>query len=79
VCNPPFGKQLSRPEDIGPLYQRFLLECDRVLRPGSRSVLLVSDQAALKDAAAALNWEHERQVRVRILGQPAFVSAWTKD
>jgi len=79
VCNPPFGKQLSRPEDIGPLYQRFLRECERVLRPGGRSVLLASDQAALKDAAYALNWECERQVRVRILGQPAFVSAWRKD
>jgi tRNA (guanine6-N2)-methyltransferase len=79
VCNPPFGKQLSRPEDIGPLYHRFLRECDRVLRPGGRSVLLVSDQTALRDAAAAVNWDYERQVRVRILGQPAFLSVWTKD
>jgi tRNA (guanine6-N2)-methyltransferase len=79
VCNPPFGKQLGRPEEIAPLYQRFLRECDRVLRPGGRSVLLASDQSALREAAAAVNWDFERQVRVRILGQPAFLSAWTKD
>src|SRR5438105_1408482 len=47
LCNPPFGKQLGRPEDIGPLYRRFLSECERVLRPRGRAVLLASDQAAL--------------------------------
>jgi 23S rRNA G2445 N2-methylase RlmL len=79
VCNPPFGKQLSRPEEIGPLYRRFLGECDRILRPRGRAVLLASDQTALKDAAAAVNWKLERQFRVRILGQPAFLSVWIKD
>ncbi len=79
VCNPPFGKQLSRPEEIGPLYRRSLQECDRVLRPGGRAVLLVSDPTALKDAANAVSWNYERQIRLRILGQPAFMSAWTKD
>jgi len=79
VCNPPFGKQLSLPEDIGPLYRHFLRECDRVLRPNGRAVLLASDQAALKDAAAAVSWNYVRQYRVRILGQPAFISVWTKE
>jgi tRNA G10 N-methylase Trm11 len=78
LCNPPFGKQLSRPEEIGPLYRRFLRECDRVLRPRGRVVLLVSDPTALKDAAAAIDWKLERQFRVRILGQPAFLSVWAK-
>src|SRR5262249_39951081 len=34
ISNPPFGKQLGRPEDIGPLYRQALREYDRVLRPG---------------------------------------------
>jgi hypothetical protein len=42
-------------------------------------VLLASDQAALKDAAAAVDWKLLGQFRVRVLGQPAFLSAWTKD
>lgn len=79
LCNPPFGKQLGRPEEIGPLYQRFVPECNRVLRPGGRAVLLVSDQASLKQAAASVGWNLVRQFRVRVLGQPAFLSLWKKD
>jgi 23S rRNA G2445 N2-methylase RlmL len=79
VCNPPFGKQLGHPEDIRPLYRRFLNACDRVLHRRGRAVVLVSDQAALKDAAAAVGWSRLRQTRVRILGQPAFLSVWVKD
>ena len=79
LCNPPFGKQLSRPEEIGPLYRRFVPECDRVLRPGGRAVLLVGDQATLKEAAASVGWNLVRQFRVRVLGQPAFLSLWKKD
>jgi tRNA (guanine6-N2)-methyltransferase len=79
LCNPPFGKQLSRPEEIGPLHQRFVPECDRVLRPGGRAVLLVGDQAILKEAAASVGWNLVRQFRVRVLGQPAFLSLWKKD
>ena len=33
VCNLPFGKQLSSPEEIGPLYYDAIPEMDRVLRP----------------------------------------------
>src|SRR5439155_3721538 len=77
ICNPPFGKQLGRPEDIGPLYRRFLTECDRILHRRGRAVLLASDQSALKEAAAAVGWNRVRQARIRVLGQPAFVSVWT--
>jgi 23S rRNA G2445 N2-methylase RlmL len=79
VSNPPFGKQLGRPEEVGPLYRRALAEQDRVLRPGGRAVLLVSDYPALRDAARAVGWRPERQLRVRILGQRAVVSAWRKE
>lgn len=79
LSNPPFGKQLSRPEEVGPLYRRALAEQDRVLRPGGRAVLLVSDEAALREAARAVGWKSERQLRVRILGQRAALTVWRKE
>jgi 23S rRNA G2445 N2-methylase RlmL len=79
ICNPPFGKQLGRPEEIRLLYRGVLRECDRVLRPRGRGVLLVSDVAALKEATAAVNWKHVRHFRVRVLGQMASLSVWRKE
>jgi 23S rRNA G2445 N2-methylase RlmL len=79
VSNPPFGKQLGRPEEIRPLYERTVAEQDRVLRLGGRAVLLVSDYPALRDAARAVGWKAERQLQVRILGQRATVSVWRKE
>jgi tRNA (guanine6-N2)-methyltransferase len=78
VSNPPFGKQLSRPEEVGPLYRQMMLEYERVLRPGGRAVLLAADAAALNDAARAVGWQRQRQLRVRVLGLPATVSVWRK-
>jgi tRNA (guanine6-N2)-methyltransferase len=78
VCNPPFGKQLSRPDQVGPLYRRVLREADRVLRPAGRAVLLVSDLAALKEAIRPLGWKQEQMLKVRILGQPAALGVWRK-
>jgi 23S rRNA G2445 N2-methylase RlmL len=78
VSNPPFGKQLGRPEDIGPLYERMVRAYDRVLRPFGRAVLLVSELALLKEAAQAVSWKLLQQLRVRILGQQAMVSVWRK-
>src|SRR5262249_41161792 len=69
VTNPPFGKQLSDPESVGPLYRAALREYDRVLRPTGRAVLLVSDTAALREAARGVSWKQARQLRVRVLGQ----------
>jgi 23S rRNA G2445 N2-methylase RlmL len=79
ICNPPFGKQLSTPEEIGPLYQSAMTEWDRVLRPRGRAVVLVSDLGALKDAAKAVGWKSTGQLQVRVLGQRAFVTIWKKD
>lgn len=73
ISNPPFGKQMSKPEEIGQLYQDMLLEYHRVLRPRGKAVLLVSDLLALREAAAALGWKRGRQVRVRVLGQAAAI------
>jgi 23S rRNA G2445 N2-methylase RlmL len=79
LCNPPFGKQLGEPEEIPALYRGLLRECDRVLRPHGRAVLLVSDSPALSEAATAVAWKQERRLRVRILGEPAHLACWRKD
>jgi tRNA (guanine6-N2)-methyltransferase len=78
ISNPPFGKQLGEPEEIGPLYQRVVAELDRVLRPGGVVVLLVANFGALKEAAKAVHWKAVRQLRVRVLGQWATMSVWRK-
>jgi 23S rRNA G2445 N2-methylase RlmL len=78
VSNPPFGKQLSRPEDIEPLYGRVLVEYDRVLKPFGRAVLLVANVRILAEATRAIGWKPVRQLRVRVLGQPAVLSVWRK-
>ena len=82
LSNPPFGKQLGEPEEIGPLYTRMVREYDRVLRPGGRAVLLVADQGLLRDALRAgepeARWKGQRQVTVRVLGQRTVISVWRK-
>ena len=78
VSNPPFGKQLSSPEAVGPLYGAMLREYDRVLRPGGGAVLLVSAGAALRAAARRVGWQARRQLSIRVLGQSALVTVWQK-
>jgi 23S rRNA G2445 N2-methylase RlmL len=78
VCNPPFGKQLSSPEEIGPLYRAAVRECHRVLKPGGRAVFLVSEPDALRDAVKPHHWQPTRQLRVEVLGQPATIGVWQK-
>lgn len=78
LSNPPFGKQLSTPEEIGPLYRRIVPEYDRVLKVGGRAVLLVSEQEILEEATTTVGWKRERLVRVRVLGQSAVISVWRK-
>ncbi len=78
VSNPPFGKQLASPEEVGPLYRRMVPEYDRVLKPGGRAVLLVSEDAPLREAAREVGWKLLRQLDVRVLGQPAVIIVWRK-
>ena len=78
VSNPPFGKQLSTPEEIGPLYRGMVKEANRVLRPGGRVVYLASDSAALRDAIRPFHWQPMRQFRVEVLGKGATISVWQK-
>lgn len=78
VSNPPFGKQLASPAEVGPLYRQALFELDRVLQPGGRAVLLVSEAGILEEAGRAVGWQPLRQLQLRILGQPATLSVWQK-
>ena len=74
ISNPPFGKQLSTPEEVGPLYQAAAAEWDRVLKPGGRAVLLAMEQEMLHDILKSYRWIPTRQLRVRLLGQLCFLS-----
>src|SRR5262249_46322536 len=78
VCNPPFGKQLSTPEAILPLYRESVREMDRVLRPGGKAVLIVMDAKALRAAVERVGWKEQRHAQVRILGQRAFIGVYRK-
>jgi tRNA (guanine6-N2)-methyltransferase len=78
ISNPPFGVQLGEPEELGPLYQAMVAEYDRVLRSGGRAVLLVADLAPLTAAVRPVGWRPLKQLRLRILGQPAVVTVWKK-
>jgi tRNA G10 N-methylase Trm11 len=78
VANPPFGKQLGDPATLGSFYANLLAEADRVLKPGGRAVLLASEAKPLSDAARARGWRKTKQLRLRILGQLAFLSVWAK-
>jgi 23S rRNA G2445 N2-methylase RlmL len=78
LSNPPFGKQLGTPEEIGPLYRAAGAEIDRVLKPGGRAVLLTAEAAPLRAAARAAGWKSLREVAVRVLGQAAVISVWRK-
>ena len=69
LSNPPFGKQMATPEEIVPLYRRMVRAYDRVLKPGGRAVLLVSDLDVLNDAVKKSGWKRDRLVHVRVLGQ----------
>ena len=78
VSNPPFGKQMSTPEEIGPLYQAMVPEYDRVMKPGAWAVLLASEHDVLAEAVRSVRWKLLRGLEVRVLGQAAVVSVWRK-
>ena len=78
IINPPFGKQLSTPEEIGPLYREVVFEMDRVLRPGGKAVLIVSDASALRAAIERVGWKQQRTVQVRMLGQRSIIGVFRK-
>ncbi len=78
ACNPPFGKRLSKPHEIQPLYQALVSESNRVLQSGGRAVYLVADPRPLQSAARHSGWHSPRTLRVRVLGQPATMLVFQK-
>lgn len=78
VSNPPFGKQLGDPTKIRTLYEDLAQEAERVLKPGGRIVLLVSDPRPLDGMARELGWRRGARHRLRLLGQAANLCTWTK-
>jgi 23S rRNA G2445 N2-methylase RlmL len=78
VCNPPFGEQLGDPETIGMFYHELVGECNRVLKPDGRAILLVSNVDALQTAAWQVGWQQEARYRLRLLGQSATILCWRK-
>jgi 23S rRNA G2445 N2-methylase RlmL len=78
ACNPPFGIQLGDPFEIADLYRAVVREMNRVLVVEGKAVLLVSDVSALEQAARMVHWKLIDRVRVRLLGQPSYVTVWSK-
>jgi tRNA (guanine6-N2)-methyltransferase len=78
ISNPPFGKQLSSIDKIGPLYEAAAEEWNRVLKPGGRAVLLAMEIEGLKRVLQGHRWSQVRQTRVRLLGAPAVLTVWNK-
>lgn len=78
LANPPFGIQLSEPTEVRRLYQRIVPECDRVLRPGGKAVLLVSEPEWMRPLAQKAGWTSQRELRIRLLGQLATIGVWRK-
>jgi tRNA (guanine6-N2)-methyltransferase len=78
ISNAPFGKKLSSLYEIGPLYQAMVQQYNRVLVPGGMAVLLAAGGPALSQAAQRVDWRSLRQLRLRLLGQPAMISVWQK-
>jgi 23S rRNA G2445 N2-methylase RlmL len=78
ISNPPFGKQLSRPSELGGLYRRMVREYDRVLQPAGMAVVLVAEFAPLKTAAQDAGWRLLNSLRIRVLGQSATLAVWRK-
>jgi tRNA (guanine6-N2)-methyltransferase len=74
VTNLPFGKQIgSQPANVA-LYERFLQELARTLRPGGRAVLLTSEKELMHDLMRRHTHLHrEREVLVGVLGQAARI------
>lgn len=78
ISNPPFGKQMQPEINIGHFYRRMIKQYHRILKPGGKAVLLVSEFDALREATRPYAWKMVRMLRVRVLGQQAVISVWRR-
>jgi tRNA (guanine6-N2)-methyltransferase len=78
ISNPPFGIQLGNPDNLVELYEPMIREADRVLKPGGKAVYLVTEGTILRDLIRAKKWIPGKELRIRVLGQLAFLSVWRK-
>jgi tRNA (guanine6-N2)-methyltransferase len=75
ITNPPWGRQLSRPSEIGPLYRDMMAEFVRVLQPGGRLVILTSEREILLIQLARYPRLKfiKRYLHIGVLGQSADI------
>ena len=74
VTNLPFGKQIGSQAENLTLYEGFLQELSRTLRPGGRAVLLTSEKELMRELMRRHTQIHrEREVLVGVLGQAARI------
>ena len=82
IANPPFGKQLSNPDEVRRSTNEWCPECDRVLQPEGKAVLLASEPEWLRPlakkpvgpagassaSACWVNWRPQRLAKAVVTG-----------
>lgn len=74
VCNLPFGEQIGSEGEIRVLYQQFLTECERVLKPTGRMVLLTTQRSTLENQLQRQqSFRVTQKFPIDLLGQSPWV------
>ncbi|HEX6971153.1 MAG TPA: methyltransferase domain-containing protein [Limnochordia bacterium] len=76
AVNPPYGRKL--PAQIEQLYPALLREAARVLRAGSRLVVLSDQPWVVRRAAEPFGFCPEQSLRVRLRGHPAVICVFRR-
>jgi tRNA G10 N-methylase Trm11 len=70
VCSPPFAKKHDDKFVDRTLYQQFLIECERVLKPTGRMVLLTTHHFALENLLKQRrSFQIVQRLKISLLGQ----------
>jgi len=74
ATNPPWGRQLSLPDEARSLYTPLLIEIDRVLQPNGTVAILTSEWTALKQAIEPTGLTLTDQIKdIAVLGRRADI------
>ena len=74
VCNPPFGEKYGDKFANRTLYRQFLIECERVLKPTGRMVLLTTHHFALENLLKQRrSFRIVQRLKINLLGQSPWV------